>query len=90
MILLLHGYVVNPERTNIINNATYSMEQFNFSNLREAAGHARGGSHSAVLKRIEYYCHHPLLEEKNIIIYTPGIDAPIEKDAQLTYAKIQH
>jgi replication fork clamp-binding protein CrfC len=42
------------------------------------------------LKRIEYYCHHPLLEDGIIIIDTPGIDAPIEKDGQLTYAKIQH
>ena len=66
------------------------MEQFNFSNLKEAAGYARRGSNSAVLKRIEYYCNHPLLEDGNVIIDTPGIDAPVEKDAQLTYAKIQH
>jgi replication fork clamp-binding protein CrfC len=90
LILLLEGYVGNRDRINTINNATYSMEQFNFTNLKEAAGYARRGSNSAVLKRIEYYCYHPLLEDGNVIIDTPGIDAPIEKDAQLTYAKIQH
>ncbi|MBW4568124.1 MAG: dynamin-like GTPase family protein [Tolypothrix carrinoi HA7290-LM1] len=90
LILLLDGYVANRERIHTVNNATYSMEQFNFSNLKEAAGYARRGSNSAVLKRIEYYCHHPLLQDGNVIIDTPGIDAPVEKDAQLTYAKIQH
>ena len=90
LILLLEGYVANKERINSFNNATYSMEQFNFKNLKEAAGYARRGSNSAVLKRIEYYCYHPLLEDGNVIIDTPGIDAPVEKDAQLTYQKIQH
>ncbi|TAE58036.1 MAG: dynamin family protein [Nostocales cyanobacterium] len=90
LILLLEGYAANRDRINTLNNATYSMEQFNFSNLKEAAGYARRGSNSAVLKRIEYYCHHPLLEDGNIIIDTPGIDAPVEKDAELTYQKIQH
>ncbi|GCL38386.1 hypothetical protein SR1949_35000 [Sphaerospermopsis reniformis] len=90
LTLLLDGYVANRERIKTLNNATYSMEQFNFSNLKEAAGYARRGSNSAVLKRIEYYCHHPLLEDGNIIIDTPGIDAPVAKDALLTYAKIQH
>lgn len=42
------------------------------------------------MKRIEYYCNHPLLQDGNVIIDTPGIDAPVEKDAQLTYTKIQH
>ncbi|MTJ18152.1 MULTISPECIES: dynamin-like GTPase family protein [unclassified Dolichospermum] len=90
LILLLEGYVANKERINSVNNATYSMEQFNFTNLKEAAGYARRGSNSAVLKRIEYYCYHPLLEDGNVIIDTPGIDAPVKKDAQLAYAKIQH
>ncbi|PPJ61956.1 dynamin-like GTPase family protein [Cuspidothrix issatschenkoi] len=90
LILLLAGYVANRDRIYTTTNATYSMEQFNFTNLKEAAGYARRGSNSAVLKRIEYYCYHPLLEDGNIIIDTPGIDAPVEKDAQLTYQKIQH
>jgi len=89
LILLLEGYVTNRDRINTHNNATYSMEQFNFTNLKEAAGYARRGSNSAVLKRIEYYCYHPLLEDGNVIIDTPGIDAPVAKDAQLTYEKIQ-
>lgn len=89
LMLLLEGYVANRQHIHTVNNATYSMEQFNFANLKEAAGYARRGSNSAVLKRIEYYCHHPLLQDGNVIIDTPGIDAPVEKDAQLTYAKIQ-
>jgi replication fork clamp-binding protein CrfC len=90
LMLLGEGYIANRDRINTVNNAIYSMEQFNFSNLKEAAGYARRGSNSAVLKRIEYYCNHPLLQDGNVIIDTPGIDAPVEKDAQLTYAKIQH
>ncbi|KOP23538.1 dynamin family protein [Hapalosiphon sp. MRB220] len=90
LMLLLEGYVTNRQHIHTVNHATYSMEQFNFTNLKEAASYARRGSNSAVLKRIEYYCHHPLLEDGNVIIDTPGIDAPVEKDAQLTYAKIQH
>ncbi|WP_414552028.1 dynamin family protein [Anabaena sp. CCY 0017] len=90
LILLLDGYEANRQHIHTMNNATYSMEEFNFSNLKEAAGYARRGSNSAVLKRIEYYCNHHLLKDGNVIIDTPGIDAPVEKDAQLTYAKIQH
>jgi replication fork clamp-binding protein CrfC len=90
LILLLSGYVANRQHIHTINNATYSMEEFNFNNLKEAAGYARRGSNSAVLKRIEYYCNHPLLQDGNVIIDTPGIDAPVEKDARLTYDKIQH
>ena len=87
--LLLEGFVVNRERIHTISNATYSMEQFNFSNLKEAAGYARRGSNSAVLKRIEYYCYHPLLQDGNVLIDTPGIDAPVKRDAELTYRKIE-
>ncbi|SKB14248.1 conserved hypothetical protein [Planktothrix sp. PCC 11201] len=88
--LLLKGFTENRDRIQTLNNATYSMEQFNFSNLKEAASYARRGSNSAVLKRIEYYCYHPLLKDGNVIIDTPGIDAPVEKDAQLTYNKIEN
>ncbi|MDZ7961381.1 MAG: dynamin-like GTPase family protein [Aulosira sp. DedQUE10] len=90
LMLLLEGYVANRQHIHTVNNATYSMAQFNFSNIKEAAGYARRGSNSAVLKRIEYYCNHPLLQDGNVIIDTPGIDAPVEKDALLTYQKIQH
>jgi replication fork clamp-binding protein CrfC len=90
LLLLLEGYVNNRAHIQTVTNATYSMEQFNFTNLKEAANYARRGSNSSVLRRIEYYCYHPLLEDGNVIIDTPGIDAPVEKDAQLTYAKIQN
>ncbi|HAO12471.1 MAG TPA: dynamin family protein, partial [Planktothrix sp. UBA8407] len=88
--LLIKGFTENRDRIQTLNNATYSMEQFNFSNLKESASYARRGSNSAVLKRIEYYCYHPLLQDGNVIIDTPGIDAPVAKDAQLTYNKIEH
>jgi replication fork clamp-binding protein CrfC len=87
--LLLEGFVSNRDHIHTITNATYSMEQFNFSNLKEAAGYARRGSNSAVLKRIEYYCHHFLLQDGNVLIDMPGIDAPVKRDAELTYRKIE-
>jgi len=89
LLLLLEGYVENREHIHTLNNATYSMEQFNFSNLKEAASYARRGSNSAVLKRIEYHCYHPLLQDGNVLIDMPGIDAPVKKDAELTYRKIE-
>jgi replication fork clamp-binding protein CrfC len=88
--LLLDGFITNRDRIDAISNATYSMEQFNFSNLTEAASYARRGSNSAVLKRLEYYCHHPLLKDGNVLVDMPGIDAPVKKDAELTYRKIEH
>ena len=87
--LLLEGYRQNHDRLQDDRNAVYSMEQFNFTNLREAASYARRGANSAVLKRIEYYCNHPLLEDGNVIIDLPGIDAPVKRDAELTYGKIE-
>jgi replication fork clamp-binding protein CrfC len=90
LMLLLEGYTKNAASIHPDSNATYAMEDFNFTSLKQAAEYARRGSSSAVLKRIEYYCHHPLLQDGNVIIDTPGIDAPVAKDAQLTYSKIQH
>jgi replication fork clamp-binding protein CrfC len=86
---LVEGYQNNRDRIQLQSNATYPMEQFNFSTLQEAASYARRGSNSAVLKRIEYYCHHELLKDGNVLIDTPGIDAPVKRDAELTYAKIK-
>jgi replication fork clamp-binding protein CrfC len=86
---LLEGYQNNRDRIQPESNATYPMEQFNFSTLQEAASYARRGSNSAVLKRIEYYCHHDLLKDGNVLIDTPGIDAPVKRDAELTYDKIK-
>jgi replication fork clamp-binding protein CrfC len=86
---LLEGYQNNRDRIQPQSNATYPMEQFNFGTLQEAASYARRGSNSAVLKRIEYYCHHELLKDGNVLIDTPGIDAPVKRDAELTYDKIK-
>jgi replication fork clamp-binding protein CrfC len=86
---LIQGFQANQMHIDRESNRTISMEQLKFSSLQEAAGYARRGVNSAVLKRIEYYCHHPLLQDGNILIDTPGIDAPVRKDAELTYAKIQ-
>ena len=88
--LLIEGFIQNRDRISSVANATYSMEQFNFDNLKQAADYARRGANSAVLKRVEYYCNHPLLEDGNVSIDTPGIDAPVKKDAALTFEKIQH
>jgi replication fork clamp-binding protein CrfC len=88
--LLLKGYSENRDRIHTIHNNIYSMEQFNFANLTEAASFARRGSSSSVLKRLEYYCYHPLLEDGNVLVDMPGIDAPVKKDARLTYEKIEH
>ncbi len=86
---LLKGFLENREWIQTVTNNTLSMEQFNFANLQEAAAYARRGSNSAVLKRIEYYCHHDLLRDGNILVDTPGIDAPVKRDADLTYRKIE-
>jgi len=88
--LLLEGFTNNRDRISSVANATYSMDDFGFDNLKKAADYARRGANSAVLKRVEYYCNHPLLEDGNVIIDTPGIDAPVKKDAALTFDKIQH
>lgn len=86
---LLEGFTLNREHIHAAQNNTFSMERFNFSNLQEAASFARRGSNSSVLKRIEYYCHHDLLRDGNVLVDTPGIDAPVKKDADLAYRKVQ-
>ena len=88
--LLLEGFEANRDRIQTLNNATYSMEHFNASNIEEAAQYARRSKNSAVIKRIEYYCNHSLLKDGNVIIDTPGIDAPVKKDAQIAYDKIEN
>jgi replication fork clamp-binding protein CrfC len=90
LILLIEGYQNNRDRINSVQNATYSMDQLGFSNLSKAADYARRGSNSAVLKRLQYYCHHPLLQDGNVLVDLPGIDAPVQKDAQLTYDKVEN
>ncbi len=88
LIFLLDGFEANKEYIHASKNNTYSMEQLKFNNLKEAASYARRGRNSAVLKRIEYYCYHSLLQDGNILIDLPGIDAPVKKDAELSYEKI--
>ncbi len=90
LALLLQGFEANRDRLDAKKNNTYSMEEFNFSNLSQAATYARRGSNSAVLTKVEYYCHHPLLQDGNVLVDMPGIDAPVKKDAELTYSKIEH
>jgi replication fork clamp-binding protein CrfC len=90
LALLLQGFIDNRDRIAANKNNTYSMEAFNFSNLSQAATYARRGSNSAVLAKVEYYCHHPLLQDGNVLVDMPGIDAPVKKDAELTYTKIEH
>lgn len=87
---LLEGFIQNRSRIDAIENQTFSMEQLSFSNLQDASIYARRGVNSAVLKRVEYYCCHPLLKDGNVLIDTPGIDAPVKSDAELTYRKIEH
>ncbi len=88
--LLLEGFQVNRERIHPTENRTFSMQQFNISNLEEAARYARRSNNSAVLRTIHYYCHHPLLRDGNVLVDTPGIDAPVEKDAELTFTKVKN
>ncbi|NJK64609.1 MAG: dynamin-like GTPase family protein [Synechococcaceae cyanobacterium SM2_3_1] len=88
--LLLDGLRHNRERIHPTANSIFSMKQFDFDNLKDAASYARRGSNSAVLKRVDYFCYHPLLEDGNIIVDTPGIDAPVKRDALRTYQKIEN
>lgn len=92
LYLLLEGYVENCQKDyiQVKDNRVLSMEQLNFSNLKEAADYVRLGKNSAVLKKVEYYCNHDLLKDGNIIVDTPGIDAPVERDAKMAYNKIEH
>lgn len=86
---LITGFLANRERIHPTDHQIFSMDQLNLTNLKDAAAYARRSANSAVLKKIEYYCHHPLLKDGNILIDTPGIDAPVKKDAAFTYQKIQ-
>jgi replication fork clamp-binding protein CrfC len=87
---LLTGFLQNCDRIDPVSNNTFSMDQLHLATLQEASQYTRRGYNSAVLKRIEYYCHHELLQDGNILIDTPGIDAPVKKDAELTYSKLEH
>ncbi|MFQ3679351.1 MAG: dynamin family protein [Pseudanabaenaceae cyanobacterium] len=86
--LLLEGFWQNRDRIQTRTNATFAMEQLPFTGLKEAIAYTRRGSNSSVLRRVEYFCHDPLLADGNVLVDTPGIDAPVARDAELTYAKI--
>ncbi len=88
--LLLEGFQANRDRIHPTENRTFSMQQFNISTLEEAARYARRSNNSAVLRKIYYYCNHPLLQDGNVLVDTPGIDAPVEKDAELTFTKVKN
>lgn len=53
---------------------------------KKADGEVGGGS---VIERIDYYCHNDLLDSGNILIDLPGIDAPIQRDRDLTLKRLQ-
>ncbi|MDZ7969243.1 MAG: dynamin-like GTPase family protein [Nostoc sp. DedSLP03] len=85
--LIIEGFKNNTQWIYPDTNAVRSMDDLKLV-FNQAAEYARRGSNSAVLKRINYFFNHPLLERGNVIVDLPGIDAPVEKDAQLTYKKI--
>ncbi|MDR7921900.1 dynamin family protein [Thermosynechococcus sp. HY213] len=59
--LLLQGRQQNAAHIHPTVNNSFSMDGLGFGTIAEASAYARQGSNSAVLKKIEYYCHHPLL-----------------------------
>ena len=88
LLALLEGFEDNRKHIDSSNNKTYGMEELNLSN-KKAHDYASRGTNSAVLKRINYYCHYPLLEDGNVLVDLPGIDAPVLRDAELTYRKVE-
>lgn len=88
LILLLDGFQGNRQHIRPTENATYQMEELGLS-FDRAADYARYGSNSGALKRIKYCLHHRLLEDGNVLVDLPGIDAPVQEDAELAYRKVQ-
>jgi hypothetical protein len=86
--LILEGFKNNKEWIYSDTNSVRSMNHLKLA-FNDAAAYARRGSNSAILKRINYFFYHHLLQRGNVIVDLPGIDAPVEKDAQLTYNKIE-
>lgn len=83
LIDLLEGFEANKSS---IHRSENSVVQ---KTISEASTYARVGGNSSVLKQIEYYCHDPLLNG-NVLVDTPGIDAPLKKDAKLTFTKVSN
>jgi predicted RNA-binding protein with RPS1 domain len=88
LLALLDGFEANRKYIDQSKNNTYGMDELGLSN-KDAHDYARRGTNSAVLKRIKYYCHYPLLEDGNVLVDLPGIDAPVLRDAKLTYRKVE-
>lgn len=84
---LLNGFRENRKYIHEHQNKTFAMEELDLA-PQDAHKYARRGSNSAVLQRITYYCHHPLLEDGNVLVDLPGIDAPVLRDAELTDRKV--
>ena len=85
---LVEGFHAHRQYIDSSENKVYEMEELGLSS-KDSHNYARRGSSSAVLKRIDYYRHHQLLEDGNVLVGLPGIDAPVERDAQLTSRKVE-
>lgn len=88
--LLIQG--LNENKKHILENSENElpMESLGFQALSDAVSYVRQGYNSAVLRRVEYYYRNKLLEGGNVIVDTPGIDAPVARDADLTYQKLEN
>jgi len=88
--LLIQG--LSENQNNILDNSENElpMERLELQALSDAVSYVRQGSNSAVLRRVEYYYRNKLLEGGNVIVDTPGIDAPVARDADLTYQKLEN
>ncbi len=87
---LIDGLYKNWDRIKEDSEYEIPMENIGFQNLSDAVEYVRQGSNSAVLRRVEYFYKNKLLEGGNVIIDTPGIDAPVARDADLTYKKLEN
>ncbi|MEG4408013.1 dynamin family protein [Microcoleus sp. MON2_D5] len=85
---LLEGFQLHRQYIHSSENKVYEREEVDLS-AKDSHNYAGRGSSSAVLKRIDYYRHHQLLEDGNVLIDLPGIDAPVKRDAQLTSRKVE-
>lgn len=86
LIDLLEGFKVHKDKLKQHKNDSFYQE---YLSITDVANYALNGSSSAVIKRIDYYCHHPLLKDGNVLVDLPGVDAPVEHDTKLTYDKIK-
>ncbi len=87
--LLVSGYQENHSRIHVIANNVFSMEEMGWTSMNEAVDFVRRGSGSSILKEIKYYINHPLLQDGNVLIDSPGIDARVERDSEQTFTKVQ-